>query len=225
VFGVALAAGGTLAVLREKLSGRLAWIPIAIALAVVSEHCFVVWPIWSRVFDVPVTEAYPQWGSVPERPTYSEVHAAPPFQDFSAARDMYNSRMLPLLMAGYVVPNAYTALTLPPVRLSEGPVVRESPPGLRCRIGNHTIELEGDLRPDHDVKLAIRPVRHGWKVDDRSCARIENHQGEMKIVMLKPCDRVRLSFRSGGEIAYWIVAATGLAASIALIRISRRGSD
>jgi len=218
VFGLALGAGGAIAGLRAKVSPRFRWVPLFLALAIVGEHWLVVRPIWTRVFEVPLSEAYPDWQSATSDREYSVVRSAPPFQPFTPAGDMYNSRMLPILMAGDVVPNAYTALTLHHLRLPDGPLVHGGPPDLRYRIGNQWIDLDGDLRPGEDVTVAVRSPHHAWKVDDRSCARPQNDEGEMRVVMLKRCGHVHLSMHSSWELVGWIVAAIGLALGVWLIR-------
>src|SRR5205085_2411690 len=120
---MALSAGGAIGVLRRRSSKPLAWLSLLLLVAIVCEYALVVRPIWSRVFALPVEDAYPNWGVVVPGLRYATVLSAPPFQERTRDRELFNSRMLPLLTAGAVVRNAYITMATPWPRPPEGRVV------------------------------------------------------------------------------------------------------
>jgi hypothetical protein len=173
-------------------------------------------PVWQKIFALPVTEVYADWGAPAAGPPYLTIRRAPPVQWFSDEEDNFNSRMLPLLMAGAVVGNAYEAVTVPWMRALGGSVV-ENLPESAYRLRNHELELWGEFRPGQEIKTHLRHLESYWRVADPECARIRDDDGEIGLVMLKPCGYVAISIRPGFETAGWVVSAIGLAMTAAML--------
>jgi hypothetical protein len=243
VFGIALLAGGGIGMLRSKMQGRFAWLPLLLFLAIVGEYWVVVRPIWGRIFALQPTEEYEDWGVVPRESTptnagaissampeaagaldttlegapYTTIRSAPLAQNFTDKQENFNSRMLPLLMAGAIVRNSYTALNgvhwLP---IREGQVV-EGLPESQYRLRNHELEFWGSFFPGDEIKIHLWCKKHYWKVADRSAARIYGNSGGTTVVILRPCHYVRISIRNGLEIAGWIVSSLGIVIMAAVL--------
>jgi hypothetical protein len=145
------------------------------------------------------------------------VRSAPPFQEFSAHEEMFNSRMLPLLMAGAVVRNAYITMALPWGRPEEGRVVEGLPQGA-YELRNHAIDLLGDFWPGQQFKIRLHYKKSEWRVADRESARLEADAVGMRVVILKRCRNVRILFRSGRELFGWIISAIAVASTFAVLR-------
>ena len=209
VFGIALLAGMQIGWLRSRTDARLAWLPPLLFLAIAAEYCVVVRPIWIKVFALPPEQAYPDWGIRRPGPRYQTIESTPWFQEFTYDEDMFNSRMLPAIMAGAIVSNAYVTMALPWARPPDGSVV-EGWPDDGYRISNHEIEFFGDLRPGREIKVNLHYAKEYWNVADRTSARIEQDGAGMRLVVQRPCERVRIVFRTGRETVGWIVSGIAL---------------
>jgi len=216
VFAVALSAGRELAALRAHRPGLLAWAPVLLLAGVVGDYWLVTRPIWSRVFELPPGEVYDDWPPVPEVP-YATVRSAPPYQPFTATQEMFNSRMLPLVMAGAVARNAYVTPALPWPRPAEGSIVEGLAPG-QHRITNHELELFDDFRAGQEIRIKLRHSTKHWKVVDPTSARLDAEAGGMKLVILRPCPSVRIVFHSWLERAAWTLSVAGLIATALAVR-------
>jgi hypothetical protein len=217
VFAIALLAGGAIGALRRRMPGRLAWLPLLLLAAIVADYWVVVRPIWCKVFALPVAEAYPDWGITIPGPRYGTTLSAPHFQELRPDREMFNSRMLPLIMAGAVVRNAYITLALPWGRPPEGRVVERLPEGA-YRLRNHEIDLSGDFRRGEQIDVHLHYKKAYWRVADRESALVEPDPTGMKIVILEPCHHVRVVFRDGREIIGWIISGIAVASTFAVFR-------
>jgi hypothetical protein len=217
VFAVALLAGGAIGELHRRMSGKLAWLPLLLLLAMVGDYWRVVRPIWSKVFALPVEQAYPDWGVTVSGPRYGVTLSAPPFQEFTSNQEMFNSRMLPLLMAGAVVDNAYITMALPWARPPEGKVVEGLPEGA-YRLRNHEIDISGNFHPGQQIPVHLHYKKSFWRVANRESARVEPDVAGMKVVILAPCQNVRVLFRDGREILGWIISAIAVASTFAVLR-------
>jgi len=221
VFGIALLAGNAIGALRRRAPGRLAWVPLLLLLAIVGDYSLVVRPVWSKVFALHPAEAYRDWGVTVAGQRYATTRSAPPFQTFNSQREMFNSRMLPLLMAGAVVRNAYITMALPWPRPPEGNVVEGLAEGA-YRLRNHEIDLFGDLRPGQEIKIHLHYKRAYWDVVDPTSANVDWDPAGMKLDILKPCQNVRIVFRTGKESFGWIISGLAVVATSAVLR--RRAS-
>jgi hypothetical protein len=217
VFGIALLAGCGIRMLRSKMQGRFVWLPLLLSLAIVGEYWVVVRPIWGRIFALLPAEEYQDWGTTLEGAPYTAIRSAPVVQKFTDKQENFNSRMLPLLMAGAIVRNSYTALNgvywLP---IREGQVV-EGLPESQYRLRNHELEFWGAFFPGDEIKIRLRCKKSYWKVADRSTARIYGDSGGTTLVILRPCNYVRISVRSGLEIGGWIVSGLGIVITAAVL--------
>jgi len=214
VFGIALAAGSGATTLRTIPHGRLLALLLLFALA--TEYAVVVLPIWTRIFALPVSEVYGDWGIALPGARYHSIRSAPPFQSFSASHEMFNSRMLPLVMAGAVVRDAYVTMALPWARPPEGAVVKDWPDE-GYRIANQELELFGDLRAGREIEIHLHYPKKYWKIADPTAARLEPYEAGVKLLILKPCTSVRIVWRSRLEIAGWIVSTIALLAAVVVV--------
>lgn len=216
-FAIALLAGGTIGTLRSTMRGPLAWLPVVLLLAVIGDSWLFVRPIWSKVFALPLAEVYPDWGVTIDGKPYSEIRLAPPHQAPTGDEEGFSSRMLPLLMAGAIVGNAYVAPALPWTPPADGSVV-EGLPDTGYRLRNHEIDLHGDFRPGQEIRIKLRYAPGTWKIVDRTAARIDRDAGAMKVVILRPCQHVRITVRTGLEIVGWVVSGIGFACTAIVLR-------
>ena len=218
VFGVMLASGASISALRVR-SRLFARIAAVLALALIVENVAVAWPIWRAVFSLDPRTVYASWDTPSLEPRFSEVRPAPPVQRFSSTHDNFNSRMLPLLKAGFVVRHAYSALALPPVDLPNGSIVDGNPPP-RFRLQNHRVDLWGDFQPGQTMFVRLRYLRHyNWKVKDRRTAEIYNQEGDVAVHILRPCRHVVLRLRNTWEMAGWVFSVLGVAAAAGFLWI------
>jgi hypothetical protein len=224
VFAIALSAGREVASLRVRGRGMLGWVPTLMLAAVLADYSIVTRSVWSNVFALDAREAYADWGLTLREARYSTVRSAPPYQpSLSPTQDMFNSRMLPLLMAGAVVRNAYVTPALPWSRPAEGNVIEGIAPD-GYRLTNHQLELFGDLHAGQQIRIKLRYSRKDWTVTDRTAARIDADAGGMKLVILRPCSYVRVAVRPGLETPAWIVSLVGLASTLVAVRRRPRQS-
>ena len=224
VLGIALLAGGGLATLRQHATTRgLFWAPTLLVIAMAADYYIVVQPIWSRVFSLRPDEAYADWGLSLRDPPYSVVRSAPFTLESGNAGGEFNSRMLPLLMGGAVVGNAYATLNgVPWMERGDGKVV-ESLPEDAYQLTNHNLEFWGDFTPGQEIAINLHFVEAYWKVDDRKVARIYDDDGMIRLQILEPCHHVRITMRSGWESAGWAAAGIGfLLAAVAPWRFTSR---
>lgn len=216
VFAMALLAGGGVGALRSRLRGRFAGLPFLLLLAMVGDYWLVVRPIWSKVFALPPAEVYSDWAVSLEGPPYTMIRSVPYVQDFTDDQDNFNSRMLPLLMAGAVVRNPYVTLNGVPWMPTEGKVV-ESLPEASYQLRNHRLEFWGDFREGQEIAINLQCPRHYWRVADRSTARIQRQHGAIKLVILKPCQYLLVTIRTGLETAGWVVSGIGIVLAAAVL--------
>ena len=224
VLGIALLAGGGLATLRQHATTRgLFWAPTLLVIAMAADYYIVVHPIWSRVFSLRPDEAYSDWGLSLRDPPYSVVRSAPFTLESANAGGEFNSRMLPLLMGGAVVANAYATLNgVPWMERRDGKVV-ESLPEDAYKLTNHNLEFWGDFTPGQEIAINLHFVKAYWKVDDPKVARIYDDDGPIRLQILEPCHHVRITMRSGWESAGWAAAGIGfLLAAVAPWRFTSR---
>jgi len=221
VFAIALLAGSAIAWLRSSTRDRGASLPLLLLFAIATEYWLVVWPIWTKVFALPAEEVYSDWGITLPGPRYHSIRSAPPFQPFAEHQEMFNSRMLPLLMAGAIVGNAYVAMVSPWERPPDGSVV-QSRDQVTYRLDNQEIKLFGDFRRGDRIKINLRYPTEYWRVADPRSARIEGHRSGTIVTILTGCRNVRVVLRTGLETAAWIVSGISL---IALWLVLRRRTE
>jgi hypothetical protein len=93
----------------------------------------------------------------------------------------------------------------------------EGLPESEYRLRNHEIDLSGDFRPGQEIRVQLHYKKAYWKVADRTSARIEPDAAGMKLVILKPCQNVRVVFRTGQENLGWIISGIAVAATSAVL--------
>jgi len=210
VFSIALLAGAEIARLRRDPRG--AWFAAVLSLLIVADYGVFTRPIWQRVFSFAPAKVYPDWGIHRDAAPYDEVLLAPDYRP-----PTMNSRMLPLLMTGAVVSNAYVSPRLPWDRPTPGHTVT-APPGTSVQLQNQTLDFFGDFAPGDTILAKIRYRENIWKLTDETAARIEADEGGMRIVVLRSCRHVQVALRDRGDTIAWIVAALGLIASVRELR-------
>ncbi len=217
VFGTFLAASLTIAELRRR-GGAIGMLATLGALALLAENGTVVLPVWGSIFGLDPRQVYAEEWNVPAIvPRYSQILTPPSVQRASATRENLNSRMLPLLEAGFVLRHGYSALVLPVADLPNGPVLG-GPAPRDVRIRNDRIDLWGDFVPDETLTIRLRYLRHyNWRIVDRTKAELYKRDGDVAVHVLRPTDHVELRMRSTAEWIGWAGTLFGLALSTARI--------